>query len=727
MSLKELYDQNLMSERAHNVTKANKLFTVSDLHQYFYKNKTFTDLQTCGNKLSKELIDILGNYGGSLREIDLVDRDPIENIILNLTRTQREVINSYILVNTNKLNVRSKNAISGILDGNFKVNNFSKNIFLSFTFDVKNLPNVGAKSIPELQIYISLTYDFVLEVSKLVDEKDLKVLNNQLLLEHTFPTLQVPAEVLGSQSIFSIINFLLDHDALFDKTQTTIVKNVFNLYRNQKPLPFEEVAVKVNLTRERVRQIKVACLDQFFGQLTVIQSFNDDLYQNYFIDINSNLIEVDSDTVDIINNTSKTIFTKEFIIYTLYVYLSDSFSLIGNIEDVLQPKGFNARKRHNWNNFYLVKKKIAAEIDFEALVNDIDDRIHERIDESYSFNFRSYLSKFLLKNNIEILDLVFPIAENVVYDEFELHLNVDDDITFERSTKKQVHEYAFEALEELGNPSKIDLILEKVLSLHPNYNTDAASLRAAMARKNGFVPIGRKSVFGLKKWENELANFKGGTIRTITEEFLLSFDEPQHKNAIEDYVKQFRPKTNANSIYNNLYVDESNTFLFYEKCYIGLKSKKYSEHFKLLSKTRAPTKHTWEESLEVLQKFMKAENRLPYSSGCPESEEKLYRWFNIQKQKSYKGKLEIERCKFILEIDEKYSHAGGKRKSKSVDSYEELISFVKTNSRLPSANKSGERNLYKFFYKQRKLFDKNKLQAKEEIQFIEVAKLLQKY
>jgi hypothetical protein len=61
----------------------------------------------------------------------------------------------------------------------------------------------------------------------------------------------------------------------------------------------------------------------------------------------------------------------------------------------------------------------------------------------------------------------------------------------------------------------------------------------------------------------------------------------------------------------------------------------------------------------------------------------------------------------------------------SSEKYEELKSFVSINHRLPTASKNGEKNLYQFFYKQRKLFDANVLDSTEEIKFIEVAKLLQ--
>ena len=151
-----------------------------------------------------------------------------------------------------------------------------------------------------------------------------------------------------------------------------------------------------------------------------LQNFNDDLLLKYNIDVNSIQLEINSDVAEIINFSNNLNLSKEFITYILYVYLNDTFSLLGNIEDVLLSKNSNARNRHIWSNFYLVKKEIASAIDFNALVNDIEKRTRNRIEESYSFYLKSYLSKFLIQNNIEILDSILPIAEEILNNEFQL-------------------------------------------------------------------------------------------------------------------------------------------------------------------------------------------------------------------------------------------------------------------------------------------------------------------
>ncbi|UMB55094.1 Helicase associated domain protein [Lutibacter sp. A64] len=728
MTIDEIYKKEEISVRSYHVCKYNELNSISDLKKYYYKNKSFEKLRNCGRKSNEELIEICNKYPDDNfenKEIEVKKENPLKSIITNLTRVQREVINSFIFVNTNSLSVRSKNAISLHLKNNLKVKNFTEKVLLSKSFNVQNIKNVGAKCVPEIEIYISIIKDFIFEVNQTRDEKYLIALKNKFLIQRTFDIPLVPSEILESESIFQLTKFLLNQNAFFDETQTVIVKLALKLFNNQKELTLDEIAEQVDLSRERVRQIRKLCLEALFDKLLFISNFNDDLFQKYSIDVESIYIEINTDILNKINQSNNTNFSREFITFILSAYLKDSFSVVGNYEDVLQPKYFNSRNRHNWNNFYLVEKELSSEFDFTSFSNDISNRLSDRIEESYFFNFKSYLSKFLSNNNIDILDLLLPICEKIINEEFEIYLDLDESINFKRNTTRQAHEYAFEALDHLGKPSKVKEIFEKVVELHPNYDTEEAKIRVSMKRKNGFVPIGRKSVFGLKKWESELDNFKGGTIRDIVEEYLMQFSVPKHISHITEHVLKYRPKSNQYSILQNLKLDESGLYIFFKGSHIGLTTKKYESDFKRISEVQKTDKKTWEERFEMLQNFVSIEKRLPFSNGVPEKEIKLYRWLNVQKSKQNKGKLTENKEDKLNSLLAKYPSINGRRRLNSNEKYQELISFVTNNHRLPSANKNGEENLYQFFYKQRKLFDKNELDSKEQNKFIEVAKLLQ--
>jgi hypothetical protein len=728
MTIDEIYKKEEISVRSYHVCKYNELHSVSDLKNYYYKNKSFEKLRNCGRKSNEELIDICNKYQEEYienRETETKKENSLKTIISELTRVQREVINSFIFVNTNSLSVRSKNAISLHLKNNLKVKSFTEKILLSESFNVQNIKNIGAKCVPEIEVYISIIKDFIFEVSQTTDENYLIALKNKFLIQRTFEIPLVPSEILESESIFQLTDFLLNKNAFFDENQTIIIKKALKLFYNQKELTLDEIAEQVNLSRERIRQIRKLSLDNLFNKLLFISNFNDDLFQKYSIDVECMSIEITPSILAKINQSNKTNFSREFTTYILSAYLKDSFAIVGNYEDVLQPKYFNARNRHNWNNFYLVEKELASEIDFNSLTNDISNRINDRIEESYSFNFKSYISKFLTNNNIDLLDLLFPICEKIINEEFEIYLDLDENLNFKRNTTRQAHEYAFEALEHLGKPSKVKEIFEKVIQLHPNYDTEEAKIRVSMKRKNGFVPIGRKSMFGLKKWENELENFKGGTIRNIVEEYLMQFSEPKHISDITEYVLKYRPKSNQYSILQNLKLDESGLYIFFKGSHIGLTTKTYESDFKKISETKKTDKKTWEERFEMLQNFVSIEKRLPFSNGVPEKEIKLYRWINVQKGKLQKGKLEKNKGDKLNSLLERFPSTNGRRRLNSNEKFKELISFVSINHRLPSANKNGEENLYQFFYKKRKLFDENKLDSNEKIKFLEVAKLLQ--
>ncbi len=725
MTIDEIYKNEEISVRSYNVCRYNGLDSIDKLIEYYLTNSSFEKLRNCGRRSNEELIEVCKKYKTTNADNtnEQTSKNPLEEILSNLTRIQREVINSFILVNANSLSVRSKNAISQFLKYNFSVRHFAEKILLDKYFKVVDIENVGKKSIPELEIYISIVNDFIIDVNEANDEKQLITLKNNFLIQRTFSISRIPSEILQSESIFQLTDFLLKNNALFNENHNLIIQKALKIYQNDKEQTLDEIASENNLSRERVRQIRKDCINELFDKLSFIKNFNDDLFQNYGIDLSTNLIEVEGNLVRKINIFSNTNFSKEFISYILSVYLSDNFVIIGNIEDVLLPKFSRSRNRHNWNSFYIVNREF-SKVDFISFTNDVNERLKERIEETYSFNFKSYLSRFINDFDIEIIEIAFPIAEKIMNDEFSLYLDLDDNIVFKRNTIKQAFEYSYEALEILGKPSKVEEITKKILEIHPNYETDENKVRASMKRNNGFVPVGRKSVFGLKKWENELEDFKGGTIRSISTEFLEQSDNPKHISEITEYVLKYRPNSNEKSIYYNLRIDESETFSFFKNSYVGLKNKNYSEDFEILKDSDIIERGSWEERYDELQNFLLLENRLPFSNGVPEEEIRLYRWLNVQKSKLKTKKLDEQKGKLIIEIYEKFPPINGRRRLNSTEKYDELLDFIKGNKRLPSANKQGEENLYQFFYKQRKLYENDELDNNEKYYFSKVCEIL---
>lgn len=730
MTIYEIYRKENLSVRAYNTCKYGDIDTIEDLIEYYLENKSFMKLRNCGQKSNEELIRLYTKYKNIHLGIDISYPVKLENkfkkVISELSRNQRDVINSFIQVNTNSLSIRSQNAIKNLLKNNLKIRKFGEDIIYNDNFEIERVRNVGPNSATELEMYIDLIKEFVIEVSKFKCDKYLISLKNKFLIHKTFSILNIPIEILESESIFQLSSFLINENALFDVNQTKILIKAFKIYQNSPVISLDEIAPEVNLTRERVRQIRKNIFEDLFDKLLFIRSFNDDLLQKYSIDYNQLCIEINNSQLDNINRQNNTNFTKEFVTYLIFVYWSNEYEIVGNSEDVLQPKFFNARDRHNWSNFYLVKKELVAEFDFVALLDDISERQNDRIGESYKFSFKSYLSKFLTHDNLEILSSILEVAEKIINQELEIYIDLDDNLTFERNSLKNGFEYSYEALQQLGKPSTVSEITKKIIELHPNYETDDSKIRATLKRANGFVPIGRKSIFGLKIWESEFENFKGGTIRQITEEYLNEFDEPKHISGIAEFVLKFRPNTYERSILDNLKADESGLFLFYKNSTVGLSRKKYDTNiFTPLSLLTNRNVKTWEERFSLLTEFIKSENRIPYSSGCSNEEKQLYRWYNLQKVKISKGKLDDKKVKYIYSITNQFNSSKEGRTSNIISNYKDLEEFIFNKRRLPSANKVGEKKLYAFFYRQRKLFSAKEMDETEELLFTEIGNTLQ--
>jgi hypothetical protein len=725
MTIEEIYYSEDISVRSFNVCNDNDLKDLSAILKHYRKNRTFDNLRNCGIKSNEELTALCLKYidydSNHLSEPVNTEKQLIKTLT-NFTRIQREIVNSFIEINTNNLSNRSKNAITSFLNGNLKIRNISDRILANDKFNFQDIKNVGTKTVIELKSFFDLITHFITNVAEVENENDLIAIRNRFFIEKTFSISSIPNEMLESQSIFNLVDFLIGKNVIFEKNESIIFQKAFKIFDNQPELTLDELAEEINISRERVRQIRKGILDNLFNKLQFVKNIEDDLYQKYGIDQNQNLIKFDDVLNNQINEVNNTNFSIEFNTFIIFSYLSDKFDLVGEIEDVLLPKYFNSRDRHNWDNFYLVKNNVSSFFNFIDFANDLDKRLSDRIYESYNFNFKSYLSSFFSSNKLDELDFVLVVAENILNNEFGIYIDTDDSIRFNRNSQKPAHEFAQEAMKLLGKPSKVNEITRKIEELFPDYETNDAKVRASLKRQNGFVPIGRIGLFGLQEWEKELENFKGGTIRQIVAEYLNNNSIPKNYSDITSYVLQFRPKTNEYSIIQNIKLDESKTFIFFKNSFVGLLSKTYDKTF-----VKTIEKKSWEERYSELSEFLALNNRLPVSSSCLENEIKLYRWLKIQVGKTKSGEIEEEKSNLMNEIIENFKKGESTQRTRTNDiglrkklssnskyTYEDLNVFISVNKRMPDSRDPNESSLYQFYYRNKKKLENiDALSAKE--------------
>jgi hypothetical protein len=188
------------------------------------------------------------------------------------------------------------------------------------------------------------------------------------------------------------------------------------------------------------------------------------------------------------------------------------------------------------------------------------------------------------------LEKIKVICESLLFNEFDLIVNSSGYLEFERNTFKQLHEYFYEILDENSKPMTVEEIEKAMNEKYPEVIRPNMSVRGSLAKdSNMFIYFGRTSTYGLKKWESEQENLKGGTIRGLVEEYLTGFETPKHISEIMEYVLKYRPDTNEKSVVTSLKVEEKKGFVFFSGNYFGLKSKNYD--FESLSFKKAIGSH----------------------------------------------------------------------------------------------------------------------------------------
>lgn len=573
LTLNQLFEEKLISTRTFNACRRNGLTSAYKIKGYFIKNGNFLSFNNFGKKSNKELIDFCKNFN----QKDKPKYKSIKTILDNLNIDQRRIINSFIKTSFEKLPVRSRNAISIHLQKNITLSYLADQFLLKENFSVSRMHNVGKKSIPEIEGFLDQVKSYIYSVNAIQDPNELKNLKNKILFGELFNNQEIPEHILESQLIFQIVDYTIDLGLVYDHTQCGIFKYLFKVYEHIAPMDLDGAAQLIDLSRERIRQRQNELFAQIEQNFSFIKSIDDDLLANYNINTSQLFILITKEEIKRVNEVNKTKFSRAFITFALSVFLNDDFVLLGEKDQVFFECKVRNTSGHIWNNFYVINKVIYHQIDFEAIVMDIDKRLQEKIDETYSFNIKSYIYKFSKNATMDIIEEALPVVEYLIIEEFDMYVDTEDNIQFKRNTIKKVYEYAYEALEALDEPSRVNDIYSKVMELYPKYNTSEDSLRAAMNRDNGFVPIGRQSVYGLQKWEEEREEFMGGTIRNIARKYLEKFDKPKHHHDVSDHVLKFRPKSNHKSIIYNLKLDESGTFEFYENQMIGLLSKEYNK------------------------------------------------------------------------------------------------------------------------------------------------------
>ena len=728
----ELIKNENLSARSQNVCIDNGMTDLSSIISYYWANEDFLQLKNCGQKSNLELIGLCKKFEHLTEKprsevIDAKTLNPIISKIELLTIKQKQVINNLLVAKFNELPVRPQNALNALLNNEITLKNICDTIFLDRTLNINKIRNVGEKSEVEIQAFIELIKEQIELVVSCQDEREIEIKLCETYLMRNFSNIN--SAVLSTIRdfnfsngipLFKIIKILIDNNILFEFREKQIFNNEFCRIDEKEFKSLRDLSKEIGVTMERARQIRQHFLGNFESYFRFITQPEIKSLVNYNIDLSTYFIDITDEVIDRINIKEEVKFNQIFINRIFGCLYYTNFEFVGKYSQNYHGKNIALDK---WKRSYLIDKKITELFDFEKFYDDIKSRISDRIEEDYSFYFQTYLMNFLKSNKYEMLENIVDITEYMLLNEFELILDTNENIVFKRNTKKQVIEYVHEVLAEKNEPMTVYEIYDLIQRNHPGVTKNAEAVRGSCQRDSKLIFFGRSSTYGLKIWEDEL-DIKGGTIREIAEEFLHNQTEPKHVDEITEYVNKYR-NTNSKSVYANLKVDEQKRFAFFCGQLIGLSSKVYSTEKYIETNDVNIDRKTWEERFSDLQKFAEENDRLP-NSVSNDKEIVLYRFMNIQLNKAMKSQIDDDKASRINELVEKYKYKKRKRKVPQEwnTNYTELVKLVVDKKRPPNARIEEEKKLYDFFYRQRKLYQDEKLPLEFVEKLLEIAKLL---
>ncbi|MDX2135199.1 MAG: hypothetical protein SFV52_10440 [Saprospiraceae bacterium] len=582
--LDDLLETFEVSTRTYNVCFKYGLLELQQLITFYIKIGDFTVLHGAGRKTHEELEKICRYCLCHMNEVFQKRLVPEEKLdkrgaaatidSTNLAKQKLNVLEAYVKEKFQKLSVRSQNALSQFL--NYQVSYTAIHQFFFFEkVPISKLRNVGSKTITEIEVFFTDLKMYAYEVEAL-QEDDLtanflsRQLSLSLNLQPHFWEIFLPQMREKHFPIFAFLQKLIFEGSLFNASQTVILCHRFGWFKEEGKQSLDEIASKLSLTRERVRQIALSMAEDLPGILKFLGTYKTQLLElsgGHGLGFDKDLVFIQQVVADEINLREQTTFTPKFFATAFSFLYSDTYMLFGEHFDFFQ-------------NHYLVRREFVEVFDLTTFIGDLHRQVSARIEEDYSLDLDGYLYSFLKTPNMSILPRVRRVCEDLIFLEFneKVWIEPSGNLIVLRNKKRQIWEYAFEALENIGVPAKLDFIHQTIIEIYPDFDLNLEALRGTLTKeKSRFISFSRTSTYGLVQWETERADIRGGTIRDIAKEYLQQFSEPKHYYDITNFVLLYRPDTSPKSVHANLQYDMSGRFREFAAGFWGLTERDYGD------------------------------------------------------------------------------------------------------------------------------------------------------
>lgn len=425
-----------------------------------------------------------------------------------------------------------------------------------------NLPMAGKKTLSELNDYAYYLKESppIFEIKENVNVDHLSFLIKKYKLPHSI-TLRISNQIERNRpSIFALLSDIISHSPLYNKN----LKEVFRIYtdpgNDQKEMSFSNVADLLNISRERIRQLKIKADEEIIGLGTNFKNIFEptSIHKQYPMLFQSSYIILD-------NKLSSELNFNESVKLSIK---TKALLLKGILCPEVELLNFKS------NSIYIVPAKWTTLFKFQKLEEKVKTISKLSIWDRQEYFWDRIYADMILDNNNSSVPEILKFVNYLLTLEFGFKSVPNDEIPEMKPSHLTLLEKIYLAISHYNEPVKIEKIISFINSEFPKTKFTRSSIHASLIRSQLIMTFGKSGTYGLKEWEGKRQDIKSGSIADLVFQYLESSTKPIHIYEIHSYISQFR-NTTKNSILSIMSLDTRHRFELFGNSFFGITGKNY--------------------------------------------------------------------------------------------------------------------------------------------------------
>ena len=437
-----------LSVRSRNVLINANLNSLELVLDYYNDNYNFLKFTNCGFLANDEIIVFCKKHTSLLyltmkelfpqtdSDISYTNNDFIKSKSYfekfnSFNSIQLHLINTYydqLFLNLDPKDQKILNKIFNI----FTLRNFFKTNF-KITSNLKQIEYKTLLELSDFKLNIQSQIEFIdsLENKQLLKKyfKHLIGIKNLNLITDIDELIEPIFNTDEKIKLFTFFEFIFTYNSLFEDRERMFLLNSYSNSLTDKQT-LDSIALKIGLTRERARQIKV----KFESRITyyiidIIKYIHLDIK---YYDLEIKPVNIISNTVfENINDSEGVSFNEKF--YTsVFKILLNTLDPNFNSYDIIKFN-FETKNKLKVQEIYLVKKELSDIYNFEKLFEFIVSTIKQNAKTTFALNLKNIIQEYFKLSEINILNEIEQICIEFIHYKYNLTTNKDGNIRIERN------------------------------------------------------------------------------------------------------------------------------------------------------------------------------------------------------------------------------------------------------------------------------------------------------